>query len=466
MTDEMVDVAIVGGGPAGQAAAMQTRAAGLSTCIIDEQQRPGGQILRQPPRSFDVVGWMGGRLYRRLREQLRRTEADAGLRWIGGTSVTGLWAEEDGFRLSVSGGQVGALRARRVLVAAGCYDMPVALPGWTTPGVMSAGGLQTLIKGQQLVPGQEVLLFGTHPLMLVLAYQLLAADVRIKGVLFAQPLGTMLMQGLSHAAAAFVAPGPLRAAMASWFRLRRASVPIRFDASVERLNGDGALIGAQLRERNAVRRIDCDLAAMCFGFLPQSDLPRMAGAKMRWSQPAGGWETVHDAWMRSDVPGLYVAGETSGVSGADAALLEGELAGLAMAMDAGQLAFPLADRMARPLRRALARLQPFIAMLRAIADPRPWLPAGDAGTIICRCEDVTLATVDDAITQARGAGSQFGASAIKLRCRAGMGLCQGRSCEHMLMRRIATQCDRPLEAVTGFRSRYPVRPVAIDELLG
>jgi thioredoxin reductase len=465
---DLFDIAIIGGGPAGQAAAERTLAAGLSTCMIDEQQRPGGQILRQPPAQYRVPGWMKGRLYRDLRDQLERTAKQEKLDWIGGTSVAGLWREDDHFRLSLSGQRNGDLHARRVLVATGCYDMPVPLPGWTLPGVLSAGGLQTLLKGQQLTPGSDILLFGTHPLMLVLAEQLLAAGIMVRGVLFAQPFSHLLRLMPAHALAALRAPAPLLAAAGSWKILRRAGVPILFDAQVTALiadEGGATLAAADVTCHSAQRRIACDIAAMCFGFLPQSDLTRAAGADMRWSDPAGGWETGHDPWMRSSVPGLYVAGETGGVAGADAALLDGAIAGLAMAVDAGAIPADVGRRDVDALLRRRARLQPFIDLLRAVADPRDWLPTTTADTLICRCEDVTAETVDRAITEAMELGSDFGASAIKLRCRAGMGLCQGRSCEHGVMRRITAATGTPLPAISGFRARYPVRAIPIDDLI-
>ncbi|RYD60084.1 MAG: FAD-dependent oxidoreductase [Sphingomonadales bacterium] len=465
---ERYDVAIVGGGPAGQAAALQVLAAGLSTCMIDEQQRPGGQILRQPPRELSYGGWMQGGLYRNLREQLARIEADPRLDWIGGTSVLGLARESasegGGFTLSLSGARTRELRARRVLVAAGCYDMPVALPGWTLPGAMSVGAVQTLLKAQGVLPGQRFALFGTHPLMFVLAEQLVEAGAQVAAVTFAQGFGTMARLALPHVPAASATPTPLLAALRSWRKLRKAGVPIHYGAPVARVAGDGARVnGIELADGRAIA---CDVAAMCYGFLPQSDLPRAAGAQVVWSDPAGGWETRHDAWMRASLPGLYVAGETTGVTGADAAVAEGGIAGLAMASDAGAIDARTATREHGLLTSRRRELDGFIALLRSVADPRPWLPQSDPQTLICRCEDVDAATVDGAIAQALQVGSSFGASAIKLRCRAGMGLCQGRSCEHALVRRIAAAQGRPAGEVAGFRARFPARPVPIDELLG
>jgi len=459
MRTDPFDVAIVGAGPAGQAAARATVAAGLTTALIDEQPRPGGQILRQPPVGFGVAGWMSGRAYRPLRQLLAATEDDTALHWLGGTSVAGIWADRaGGFRLHLAGARSGSLHARRVLIATGCYDMPVALPGWTLPGVISAGAAQTLLKSQQILAGQRLVLFGSHPLQLVLAQQFVAAGGDVAAVLLPQTRAQMLRAAWPHLAGALRTPGPLLAAAGALAALRRAGVPVIHGAAVTRLTADdsgAALGGVDYVAGGVEHHLACDVAAQCFGFVPQSDLPRQAGARVAWSAPAGGWATLCDARMQSSVPGLYVAGETTGVAGAEIAMIEGAIAGLAMA-DA-------AEDDLRRFRARHRRLAPFAALLRAVADPQPWWPAAGGDTLLCRCEDVSAATVDAAIADLAPFGPD--ASAIKQRCRIGMGLCQGRSCEHALVRRLAAAQGLAPGDVAPFRTRFPVRPLPIDALI-
>ncbi|MGF7151856.1 thioredoxin reductase [Sphingomonas zeicaulis] len=461
------DVAIVGGGPAGMAAAERTMAAGLSTCIIDEQQRPGGQILRQPPAGFSVRGWLNGRPYRKARALLTRVSGDTRLHWLGGRSVLGLATGPGpaaGIALTLAGtaGGVERIEAARVVIAGGCYDMPVALPGWTLPGVMSAGAVQTLLKAQQVLPGQRILLFGTHPLMIVLARQIAEAGGTVVAVCFAQSFAAMARTALRHLPRALSAPGPLLEALSGMAALRRARVTVRFDTMVQRCEGSDVLERAILARDEPIA---CDVAAMCFGFLPQTDLVRQAGAAVRWSEPAGGWEAVHDGAMRATAPNLYVAGETTGVAGSDVAMAEGAIAGLAVALDAGALTAQEATAAMRKPRGRRSALNGFVALLRAVADPTPWIPQPADGTIMCRCEDVSAAEVDQAIADAIAVGESFGASAVKLRCRAGMGLCQGRGCEHALVRRIAHARGCPESEIESFRARFPARAVSVGDLL-
>lgn len=464
------DVAIVGGGPAGLAAAERTLAAGLSTCVVDEQQRPGGQILRQPPAAFAVPGWLSGAPYRKARGLLGRVGADARLAWLGGRSALGVTPDPvagEGFTLMLAGvaGGIEEIAADRVLIAGGCYDMPVALPGWTLPGVMSAGAVQTMVKAQQVLPGARTVLFGTHPLMLVLAQQIVEAGGQVEAVCFAQGFAQMARTALAHLPRALATPGPLLAAAAGTLALRRAGVTVRYGAPALRCEGEGRLAHLVIAGPHGEERLGCDVAAMCYGFLPQSDLVRQAGAAVRWSDPAGGWEALCDEAMRSSVPGLYVAGETTGVAGSDAAMAEGAIAGIAIAQDAGALDERTAWSAMRGPRADRRAMQGFVDLLRAVADPRPWLPRPAPETLLCRCEDIDAATIDATIAEAAHLGTAFGASAVKLRCRAGMGLCQGRSCEHAVVRRIAAARGCAPGEVEGFRPRFPARAMAIAELL-
>jgi thioredoxin reductase len=446
---ERVDVAIVGGGPAGQAAALQLTASGARVAVIDEQPRPGGQILRQPPTSFAVRGWMAGGSYAGLRAQLGRFEAEAAATWRGGRSVLGAARDgAGGFALTLAADTgVETLGADRLLVAAGCQDLAVPVPGWTLPGVYAAGGLQAFLKSQRIVPGDRVVLAGTHPLQLVIAAQIVAAGGAVAAVLFAQPLARMAaaLAGTPGVAAQHL-PALVEAA-AALRALRRQGVPVRFGTGLSRIVGEDRVEAVEA----GGDRIACDTVGLCFGFVPQSALPRMLGAAMRPAGRAGGWAAEHGPAMDSSVPGLFVAGETTGVAGAPAAAVSGALAAIGLACAAGLLPAAEADRRAAPLRRRRAALLRFADLLDRVADPRPWFPALAPDTEVCRCEEVPLAAITPHL-------ERLSANAIKLETRCGMGPCQGRNCEPTLLRLMGTRAD------AGFAARFPARPVSIADL--
>jgi NAD(P)H-nitrite reductase large subunit len=251
--------------------------------------------------------------------------------------------------------------------------------------------------------------------------------------------------------------GPLAQAAAAALRLRRAGVPITFATRLRAAQGDDRVTAVALSDGIA----DCDVVATCFGFLPQSDLPRQVGCAVVRDPWTGGWTSVADDWMRSTVAGVSVAGETTGVAGAEIALREGRIAGIGIARDAGRIDGAEAARRATPARRDLARLRRFARMLADIAAPGEAIAGlADDDTIICRCEDVTRGQIVAAMA---GGAAPGAASALKLMTRAGMGVCQGRSCEHAVMALVAAETGTA--ATSGFTARYPVRPVAIGDLI-
>jgi thioredoxin reductase/bacterioferritin-associated ferredoxin len=337
-------------------------------------------------------------------------------------------------------GAPGRVRARAIVLATGAYDRPLAFPGWTLPGVLTAGGAQALAKGQGVLPGRRVLLAGAGPFLLPVATELAARGAEIVAVVEA----TRRRDWLAAAPRMAAYPGRLVDYAAYRRRVRRVvwgHVIVRADGDERVRTATIAAAGAGWAPRPQTERtFEVDAVCTAYGFLPAVELARALGCELL------GRAVAHDADMRTTVPGVFVAGEAAGVGGADLARVEGELAGLAAAGHAG------GDGMRR-LRRRRARLAGFAELLADLFDPRPGVLAlAAADTPLCRCEDVTAGAIDAAV--AHGATTL---SALKIVTRCGQGPCQGRICESLVAERART--------AERFSPRAPLRPIAVSALI-
>ena len=418
------DVAVVGAGPAGVAAACRAAETGARTTVLDENPTPGGQIHRHlpgtpPPES--ARAWL---------ERL----ASSGALVRSGVSVVDAVAGDDGFRLfaEIVGGGPVAVRARRVVLATGARELFLPFPGWTLPGVMGAGGAQAMAKMGADFRGRAAVVAGSGPLLLPVAAYLEHAGAEVALVAEQAGLASLgrFLAGLS------LRPGKLLEA--ARYRGGFYPAPYRTGSWIAEAHGRERLEAVTVTDGADAYRIECDLAAVGYGLLPNSELARLLGCEMR-----GGAVGV-DAAQRTSVAGLFAAGEPCGVAGLETAIAEGQIAGLAAA--AGENRYDGDSPEPRRLARVRAGGRRLASAMAQAFRPRPELAAAvRPDTIVCRCEDVPLASI------ARAAGARE----AKLSARAGMGPCQGRV------------CGPALEFLFGWDSdtvRPPLKPAALGSL--
>jgi len=480
---ERADVAVVGAGPAGLAAAIVLAEHDADVVLVDEQARPGGQIYRQPPATFADAALPPGPRYARGRGLLAAADA-AAFRRLGGTIVWGIFEPDDAEAVRLNGsapspswllalaGDAGLerLAVRNVLVATGAYDLPVAFPGWTLPGVMAAGGVQAFVKSQKLLPGRRFVLAGAHPLLLLVADQLLAAGADVAAVALAQPRPA-ITDAVAAAARLRGRVAGVGAAAGPLLRLRRAHVPLLFSHVVAEAEGSDGVEAARLRPVDdawqptgaADARFECDTLALGYGFVPSTELVRQAGCAHAWRSAAGGWVTEHDEWQRASRTGISVAGELTGVAGAEQAEEEGRLAAIGILQELGRLDAGSAARLAAPVRRRLRTLRRFSMLVQERFEPRRDALAAlvDGSTIVCRCEEVTA----DELRAALAAHPHLGdADAVKQLTRVGMGPCQGRFCQPTVAALTAAATGREVAELGPFTARPPVKPMPLGRL--
>ena len=460
-SDAVVDLAVIGAGPAGLAAATVAAAAGLTVTVFDEQHAVGGQVWRgitasplARPETLDADYWAGGALVRAFER--------SGARHAAGASVWSIARDDDGtMALAVSRGPPHApassiVRARAAIAATGALERPMPLPGWTLPGAMTVGAAQVLLKTAGVVAQRGTVIAGAGPLVWLYAWQTLQAGGEVDAILDTVPEGR-LAHALRHLPG-FLASRYLRKGLALMREVRARVRRVEHVDRVEAL-GETRVEGVRYAAGGAVHTLACDTLLLHQGVVPHLNLALAAGCEVAWNDAQACFEPVVDAWGGSTLPGLWIAGDAGGIAGADAAGPRGALAALAAANALGRFDAAERDRKARPFRAALARALRGRAFLDALYRPLEAFRVPTDATIACRCEEVTAGRLREAAL----AGA-VGANQAKALTRCGMGPCQGRYCSLTANAVIAHACGTSPADVGVFRQRFPVRPVTLAEL--
>ncbi|HTM39140.1 MAG TPA: FAD/NAD(P)-binding oxidoreductase [Terriglobales bacterium] len=379
------DVLVVGGGPAGIAAAVSAAQSGKRVAIADDNPALGGQIWRGETIHSDPSA-------RAWSSQLRESSVELfpGARIFDQPAPGVLNAE------TMDGSMV--FEYGKLILATGARERFLPFPGWTLPNVMGAGALQALAKAGLPIQGKRVVVAGTGPLLLAVASYLNQRGAIVVAICEQASLATLGAFGLRL----FEHPGKIAQA----WGLHRELARVRLLTSAWPM----AAVGNQILEsvvmsvKGTQQRISCDYLACGFHLVPNTELAALVGCRLE-----GGFVQV-DELQTTSVPNIFCAGEPAGIGGVDLALVEGQIAGLAASGHGAA---------AEKLRRQRAKLQSFARSLEKTFQLRPELKRLAAPeTIVCRCEDVTL-------SQLQPHGSW---RAAKLQSRCGMGPCQGRIC--------------------------------------
>ena len=296
------DLIVIGAGPAGMAAATTAAQAGLSVIVLDMQPAPGGQIWRHheanraDPEAAGLLAALGP-AYAQGAAVIARFRATPGIDYRPLTTVWEL--RSDGTVGWLSAGRAGYLRGRRVILASGAMERATPFPGWTLPGVMTAGAVQTLLKAGHLLPGGRVVMAGTGPLLFLLARQLLTLGVRPELIAFTHRRRDAV-SGLSR-----LRPGALGPVLkgAGWaLALRRAGLPMAQGVTGLEAHGTASLEEVRLLAGGKPMRIATDLLVVHDGITPAMDLAHGAGLALDWRPDLHGWLPRTDPEGRATLP--------------------------------------------------------------------------------------------------------------------------------------------------------------------
>ncbi len=318
------EMAVVGCGPAGMCAASVAATAGAEVVLLDENDRPGGQLTKQIHRFFGSRRHGAGRRGFEIAAELARECEEAGVEMRLSSTVLGFFPGGD---LMVEGGEgVYLLRARAVVVATGASEKSLAFPGWTLPGVMGAGAAQTLVNLHGVLPGGRVLMVGAGNVGLIVSYQLLQAGAEVVGIL-----------DVSERAGGYEVHQR---------RVRREGVPFYLGHRVLEARGEEGVEEVLFEKVGGGGRkaVKADAVCLAVGLSPLVELAAMRGCGMDYRRELGGFLPRHDGDMRTDQRGVYVAGDAAGVEEASVAMEEGRMAGISAAEDLGRLGSDEAEK--------------------------------------------------------------------------------------------------------------------------
>ena len=408
------DVLVIGGGPAGLAAAACAAEGGARVTIVDDNPGLGGQIWRgeqRKPSAPEAAEW------------LRRAQT-AQVEFIGGAQVYD--QPEKGLLLAENFDGVIGLRYRRLILATGARERFLPFPGWTLPNVMGAGGLQALVKSGLPIDGSKVVVAGSGPLLLAVAAYLRKSGAEVLLIAEQAPQRRLLAFGLG------LWNSPAKIVQAIKLKRQLAGVPHLTDCWPLAANGEERLQSVTLRRGRKTWDVACDYLACGFHLVPNIELAAFFGCAVH----AGAVQV--DEFQQTTIPDIYCAGEATGIGGLEVSLMEGRIAGLAAAGRQEKARVLIAER------RRLHRFADLLNRTFALREELKSLPQPE--TIVCRCEDVSFARLK----------KQTAWRAAKLHTRCGMGPCQGRV------------CGAAIEFLLGWQAesvRPPVFPVRIGSLI-
>ena len=459
-----VDLVVLGAGPAGVAAANVASQEGADVVIIDENSSAGGQIYRAPPNEFKPHNSFKSDEYKEGARQ-RKIIKDSNVKALFKHRV---WSISKDLVVSTVGPNgLSSWHARSLIIANGALERIIPFPGWTSPGVIGLAASTILLKSQYVLPGQSTIVAGCGPLLISVANGIIKSGGKVSAIIdlnskadwikaFPRLLSRpdQLLKGISWSA-----------------NIMKAGIKIYGGHTVTKAkqvdNGLRITIapiksaGSNILDSINEKIVEGDCLAIGHGLFPSTEITRHLKAKHIYNPLRGGWVPLIDKDFRSSIPGVYIAGDATGISGSFSAVQKGRIAGMAVVRDLNMITSKKYKTKIKSERAALKKNENFgKAAVMLMKFRSELIQTITSKTIVCRCEDVCRSEIDDAIESGARDINQ-----LKAWTRCGMGPCQGRTCSETIEALLALKLGSR-ELAGQWTGRTPFRPIPIDQIIG
>lgn len=458
-----VDLVVLGAGPAGVAAANVASKEGAEVVIIDENSSAGGQIYRAPPKEFQPQNSFKSDEFREGEKQRNILE---------NSNLTALfkhrvWSVSSDLVVSTVGPNgLSSWHARSLIIANGALERIIPFPGWTIPGVIGLAASTILLKSQYVLPGQSTVVAGCGPLLIAVANGIIKSGGKVSAIIdlnsksdwikaFPRLLSRpdQLFKGMSWFANIMKAGIKLYGGHAVT-NTKQVDNVLRI--SIAPINSAGSILDSKNQ-----KIVEGDCLAIGHGLFPSTEITRLLKAKHIYDPHKGGWVPLIDDDFRSSIPGVYIAGDATGISGAFSAVQKGRIAGMTAVRDLNLMSSKKYKVKIKSERTTLKKNENFGKAAVRLMKFRPELiQTITSETIVCRCEDVFRSEIDEAIESGARDLNQ-----LKAWTRCGMGPCQGRTCSEAIEAILASKVGSR-ELAGQWTGRTPLRPVPIEQIIG
>ncbi|MCH3915536.1 MAG: NAD(P)/FAD-dependent oxidoreductase [Acidaminococcaceae bacterium] len=322
------EVLVIGGGPAGLSAAIEAAKAGAQVVVVETNREVGGQLVKQTHKFFGSSRHRAGTRGIDIAKILRKQCEDLHVELKVNSLVMGIYADNVvaiDEKKSLTEHNIERIQAKKIVISTGASENSIRFPGWTLPGVMGAGAIQTMCNYHRVIPGRKLLMIGSGSVGLIVCYQLMQAGAEIVGIVEALPH----INGYAvHAS-----------------KLTREGIPIYTGYTIKEARGKERVEQAVIAKVNpdwstvpgSEIVLDTDIVAVGAGLKPLIGMAHMSGCEFVYDKALGGWAPCHNKNMESTHKGIYVAGDTTGLEEASTAIEEGTISGIAIAESLGYI---------------------------------------------------------------------------------------------------------------------------------